>query len=187
MIKVVDVWKETSRESQWRVWKTLSRDLNLPIDCDREPWRELTSLRKIHLHEGRDILCWGHSTTDTFTIKEAYHIKAQFQLLPKDPIWHIIWKLNLWSKVSNFLWLMAQKLYPHLGQLKEKRFYNTLYLSSLYAAGEINGAPDELMSFQLGTLGRGGNHYEENESFNNQHYPIYRTLEKEFLQNSHYQ
>jgi len=41
----------------------------------------------------------------------------------------------------------STKSYPHLGQLKEKRIYHTLRMSSLYAVGGINGALNEPMYF----------------------------------------
>jgi hypothetical protein len=122
MTKVVDVWNKTPPESQWRVWKTSHRDLNLHVECNLNTWKEITSLRNIHSEEGQEILCWGHSMTGTFTIKEAYHLKSQFQLLPKYPIWHIIWKSNLWPKVSTFLWLLEQNRSLSWDNLRKKGF-----------------------------------------------------------------
>jgi hypothetical protein len=61
--------------------------------------------RNIFIQQGEDILRWGHSTTGTFNLKEAYFLSAGHDSLPKDTVWNKIWGAKLWPKISTFLWL----------------------------------------------------------------------------------
>jgi hypothetical protein len=139
-----------------------SHDLNIPVDCDLQPWHTITIPEK-DSHQGRtNILHWGHSPLGTFTIKEAYILQENFHVQPKENIWNIIWRSRLWPKVSTFLWLMVQ-INSHLGQSQEKRVHWTLDLSSLSATGRVNGAYIQSMLHLWGDLGSGFSDYEEDQ------------------------
>jgi hypothetical protein len=64
----------------------------------------------------------GSLSYGTFTIKEAYGLKAQFHLQPKDKIWSVIWKSNLWPKVNIFLWLLVQNRILTWDNLRKRGF-----------------------------------------------------------------
>jgi hypothetical protein len=121
-IKVANIMERNTPRLSMEGLENLTQDLNLPADCNLDSWKEISSLRKIRSQEGQDILQWGNSTTGTFTIKEAYYLKAQFHLLPKNPIWHTIWKSHLWPKVSTFLWLLVQNRILTWDNLRKKGF-----------------------------------------------------------------
>jgi hypothetical protein len=69
-LKVADLWLNVSHHPPWRTWKTLSHNLNIPADCDLQPWRTIASQRKIRIINGSDILQWGHSPLGTFKLKK---------------------------------------------------------------------------------------------------------------------
>jgi hypothetical protein len=107
-LRVANIWKDEPLPPHWRNWKVLHTDLNLPADCNLQPWQEATTQRKVRIREGSNILRWGHSPLGSFSIKEAYNLKAKFHLQPKDNIWKIVWHSHFWPKISTFLWLLVQ-------------------------------------------------------------------------------
>lgn len=62
--------------------------------------------RQITIRMGPDILRWGYSIKGTFTIKEAYKLKAEQEQDGQALLWKKIWKGGLWPKVAHFLWLV---------------------------------------------------------------------------------
>jgi hypothetical protein len=110
----------------------------------------------------------GHSALGTFYDKNLHHqrILSHQSSIPstaqRSNLAHYL-EIEPLAEGFNIYVAYGTKPYPHLGQLKEKRFYWALNLSSLYATGGINGTSNESMSFQLGTLGQGGNYNEENK------------------------
>jgi hypothetical protein len=74
---------------------------------DLEPWQEELAKRKIPKIAREDILRWGYRPQGTFSTREAYQIKTQIDPLPARKVWHKIWSLKHWPKITLFLWLVS--------------------------------------------------------------------------------
>ena len=72
--------------------------------ADWEGFQEELSKRFINIQEGPDVLRWVYTTRGSFNIKEAYNIRITVRATVDD-IWKKIWVVNLWPKVSLFVWL----------------------------------------------------------------------------------
>jgi hypothetical protein len=72
--RVMDFWIPNQARTDWRQWKLNKTELQLSEDFDLIPWQECLSNRKIPFKDGADLIRWGHSTSGTFTVKEAYHL-----------------------------------------------------------------------------------------------------------------
>jgi len=79
--------------------------MNIPPEVNLQPLLDKINSRKIFSQHGEDILRWGHSTTGTFNLKEAYFLSTGHNSLPKDAVWNKIWGENLWPKINTFLWI----------------------------------------------------------------------------------
>jgi exonuclease III len=106
--KVKDFWIPTQEGQPWRQWKTNLIDLQFRENIDLKPWQECLQSRKIPTRDGPDILRWGHSTSGTFSVKEAYYLQENLPGQGPDSIWSKVWQPFIWPKVSFFLWLTAQ-------------------------------------------------------------------------------
>jgi hypothetical protein len=73
---VSDFWNPEVKREIWRTWKNTHEDLNIPTEINLQPLLDHLNSRKILSQQGDDILRWGHSTTGTFNIQEAYHLRA---------------------------------------------------------------------------------------------------------------
>lgn len=104
----MDFWIPLQGRPDWRQWKLSKTELQLTEDFDLTPWQECLSHRKIPFKEGADLIRWGHSTTGTFTVNEAYQLLLNLPIQAPEPIWRTVWQPFLWPKVSLFLWLTAQ-------------------------------------------------------------------------------
>jgi hypothetical protein len=104
---VLDFWNPNVPREIWRTWKNSHEDLNIPTDLNLQPLQEHLDSRKILSQPRDDILRWGHSTTGTFNIQEAYHLRAGHKSLLREEIWGKIWEAKSWPKISTFLWLVA--------------------------------------------------------------------------------
>jgi hypothetical protein len=119
---IQDLWLNVPHQPPWHSWKLLPQDLNLPIDLDLQPWQTIVGKRKICINEEMDILHWGYTPSRTFTIKESYHLQENFRNQLKEHIWNIIWKTQLWPKVSTFLWLLVRNCILTRDNLKKCGF-----------------------------------------------------------------
>jgi hypothetical protein len=106
---VADFWCPEGQQDTSRQWKTKEEELGSLNHLSLEQWQAEANMRRIKVKHGPDILSWGHTPKGTFTIKEAYGLKANFSTLPKAPIWSNIWDSKLWPKISTFLWLVGHK------------------------------------------------------------------------------
>jgi hypothetical protein len=52
-------------------WKYTHEELNIPPEVNLQPFLENINSRNIFSQQGEDILRWGHSTKETFNLKEA--------------------------------------------------------------------------------------------------------------------
>ena len=76
----------------------------LTSEVDWEAFQKELSKRFIKAQDGLDVLRWGYTTIVSFNIKEAYNIMITHRAA-EDDIWKKIWVVNLWPKVSLFVWL----------------------------------------------------------------------------------
>jgi len=120
--RVNDFWIPTQDRQSWRKWKTTSTELQITEEIDLIPWQECMQSRKIPNKEGSDVLRWGHSTSGTFSVKEAYHLQGNPPNQNPDPIWNRVWQPFLWPKVSFFLWLTVQNRILTWDNLLKKGF-----------------------------------------------------------------
>jgi hypothetical protein len=104
--KVIYFWKHFDPGELWRTWKNTHEHLNITLHVNLQPLQEHLTSRKIFSQQGEDILRWGHSTTGTFNIPEAYSLQANHSTLPHEEIWGKIWDMKSWPKVITFLWLV---------------------------------------------------------------------------------
>jgi len=51
-------------------------------------------------------LRWGREGDGNFKVRKAYKIETRLDTTEKIEIWGKVWNLNIWSKVSSFLWLV---------------------------------------------------------------------------------
>ena len=63
--------------------------------------------RFIKVQEGLDVLIWGYTNQGSFSINEAYNIRLGNHA-EVDGIWNKIWTVNLWPKVTLFVWLVVR-------------------------------------------------------------------------------
>lgn len=105
LIKVEDYWNPASNQDIWRKWKNNHEALHIPSEINIQPFLNHLDARKILNQQGNDILRWGHTSTSTFNIQEAYRLKVGHDSLPTEVIWSKIWETNSWPKISTFLWL----------------------------------------------------------------------------------
>jgi hypothetical protein len=45
--KVVDLWLDVPLHPPWHSWKVSPQDLQVTMDCDLQPWKEMVNQRKI--------------------------------------------------------------------------------------------------------------------------------------------
>jgi exonuclease III len=105
---VKDFWLPAPERQPWRQWKNNAIDLQIRENLDLKPWQECMHSRKIPAREGSDILRWGHTTSGTFSVKEAYHLQGHTSSQGHDSIWSKVWQPFIWPKISFFLWLTVQ-------------------------------------------------------------------------------
>jgi hypothetical protein len=120
--KVKDFWIPTQERQPWRKWKTSRTELQIMEEIDLLPWQECMQNRKIPSKEGPDVLRWGHSTSDIFSVKEAYHLQGNPPSQIPETIWSTVWQPFLWPKVSFFLWLTAQNRILTWDNLRKRGF-----------------------------------------------------------------
>jgi len=77
-IKCVEqFWTKGQGTRNWRKWKKIEEwGQDIKTQQGTEFNKEMRT-RQIIIRMGPDILRWGHSTKGTFTIKEAYKLKAE--------------------------------------------------------------------------------------------------------------
>jgi len=74
---VEQFWNERQGTGNWRNWKKIA-DWGQGIVTEQgEELDKEMSTRKVTIRMGPYSLRWGHSTKGTFTIKEAYKLKAE--------------------------------------------------------------------------------------------------------------
>ena len=78
----------------------------LTSEVDWEAFQEELSKRFIKAQDGPNVLRWGYTTIGSFTIKEGYNIRIT-HCVTKDDIWKKVLAVNLWPKVSLFVWLVV--------------------------------------------------------------------------------
>jgi len=120
--KVKDLWMPQITQQRWRQWKTSHQELVIPDTLDLQHWQSQGANRKILYRGGPDILRWGYTIADTFTIKEAYSLQANQQDPRKEHIWSKVWNLALWPKVSTFLWLVVHNRALTWDNLRKRGF-----------------------------------------------------------------
>jgi ribonuclease HI/exonuclease III len=120
--KVKELWVSQPPQQRWRQWKTSHQELGIPETLDLRSWHSQATKRKILCRNGPDILRWGHTTTGTFTIKEAYSLQANQQNPGKEPIWNKVWSSALWPKISTFLWLLVHNRALTWDNLRKRGF-----------------------------------------------------------------
>jgi hypothetical protein len=77
--------------------------INLEAHVDLAPWQEELAKRKIPKIAGEDILRWGYRPQGTFNTREAYQLKSHLDPLPDMKVWHKLWSLKHWPKITLFL------------------------------------------------------------------------------------
>ena len=108
LVTVKDFWTPAPDGQPWRQWKANATDLQIRENIDLKPWQECLISRKIPVRDGSDILRWGHSTSGTFSVKEAYYLQENHPGQGLDLVWSKVWLPFLWPKISFFLWLTVQ-------------------------------------------------------------------------------
>jgi hypothetical protein len=83
-------------------WKNTHEALNIPSEINIQPLLDHVEASKILNQQGNDILRWGHTSTGTFNIQEAYRLKAGQGSLPIEVVWNKIWETNSWPKTQYF-------------------------------------------------------------------------------------
>jgi hypothetical protein len=96
--------------------------LNIPLELNIQPLLDHLNSRKIFSQQGEDILRWGHTTTGTFNIQEAYHLREGHRSLPKEEVWGKIWEAKSWPKISTFLWLTVHNNILTWDNLRKRGF-----------------------------------------------------------------
>jgi exonuclease III len=119
---VQDFWLPSQERQPWRQWKASATDLNIRETLDLSPWQECLQARKIPTREGPDILRWGHTSSGSFSVKEAYYLQGTTPGQATDEIWGKIWQPFIWPKISFFLWLTAQNRILTWDNLMKKGF-----------------------------------------------------------------
>jgi hypothetical protein len=122
LLKVLDFWNPNVPREIWRTWKNSHEALNIPMDLNLQPLQEHLDSRKILSQQGDDILRWGHSTTGTFNIQEAYHLRAGHKSLLREEVWGKIWEAKSWPKINTFLWLVAHNNILTWDNLRKRGF-----------------------------------------------------------------
>jgi hypothetical protein len=122
LIKVEYYWHPARNQDIWRNWKNTHEALNIPNEINIQPLLDHLDARKILNQQGNDILRWGHTSTGTFNIQEAYRLKAGHDSLPTEAIWSKIWETNSWPKISTFLWLTAHSSILTWDNLRKRGF-----------------------------------------------------------------
>jgi hypothetical protein len=122
LIKVKDYWIPDGPREIWRIWKKSHEDLNIPTDLNLQPLQAHLDSRKILSQQGDDILRWGHSTTGTFNIREAYHLRAGHNSLQREEVWSKIWETKSWPKINTFLWLVVHNNILTWDNLRKRGF-----------------------------------------------------------------
>ena len=105
---MAQMWNEQTNTNQWRQWKTTAQELNIPTKVDLSLWKQETTNHLIIIKQGPDILQWGHSSSDTFMIKEAYCLKVGFPHEEAEDIWARIWNSNICPKINTFRSMVVQ-------------------------------------------------------------------------------
>ena len=99
---VNDYWKEGRENEMWREWIGPEEwDNNIDEELKARIIKEMDS-RRIKNRDGPDILRWGETTKCTFTVKEAYIIKAKKAQEDRTQEWNQLWKNRWWPKVTIF-------------------------------------------------------------------------------------
>jgi hypothetical protein len=74
----------------WDIWcnlKNTHKALDIPREINIQPLLDDLDTRKILKQQGNEILRWGHTSTGTFNIQEAYRLKDEHGSLPIETIW----------------------------------------------------------------------------------------------------
>ena len=77
----------------------------------------------------KDFIAWGYTAHGCYTIRSGYHIQWKHKLGPSagqlalpggsfhNPVWKILWKLKIPSKVKIFVWRVLHEILPLKGIL----------------------------------------------------------------------
>jgi hypothetical protein len=87
LIKVEDYRHPTRNRDIWCNWKNTHEALDIPSEINIQPLLDDLDTRKILKQQGNEILRWGHTSTGTFNIQEAYRLKDEHGSLPIETIW----------------------------------------------------------------------------------------------------
>jgi ribonuclease HI len=99
--------------------------INLEAHVDLAPWQEELAKRKISKIAGEDILRWGYRPQGTFSTREAYQLKSHLEPLPDTKVWHKLWSLKHWPKITLFLWLVTHSSILTWDNLSKTGFVGT--------------------------------------------------------------
>jgi len=84
---------------------------NSPIVWEEEA-RQLEKelqYRQIKVQNGPDIIWWGKTRDDNFTIQESYKLERGMPPKDKKEICSKIWNPKIWPKNITFLWLLTHR------------------------------------------------------------------------------
>ena len=111
---------------------------------DLAPWQEELAKRKIPKIAGEDILQWGYRPQGTFSTREAYQLKSHLDPLPDTKVWHKLWSLKHWPKITLFLWLVTHSSILTWDNLSKRGFVGP---SLCILCGEAEETMNHLLNY----------------------------------------